>query len=133
MGDDSPFVIGILGSMSKSNEDTLAPYADGKKKVQGRTVQLQRYKNANDIGECHALVVTGSCERAQVQQAIQRVSGKSMLTIGEGEGFAESGGVLSVVKSGDDSILNLNLRAADRQQLKIDVRLVNVSVLVKET
>src|SRR5690242_9074323 len=83
MTDDSPFVIGVLGTLTKSNEETLAPYVEGKKKVQGRMVQLRRYEKVNDIDECHALVVTSSCERAQIQQAIQRVSGKPMLTVGE--------------------------------------------------
>lgn len=129
----APFVIALLGKPSSIQEEILAPYVEGKKKIQGRTVEVRRYQRVNEIRKCHALLITGACEREVIRQAIENAAGKSVLTIGEVEGFAESGGVMNVVKSGDDSVLELNLRAADRQQLKIDVRLVNVSILVKES
>ena len=76
--------------------------------------------------------MTESCLPQDVTQALKAVQEKSVLTIGETAAFAKSGGVLSVVKSGDDAILELNQRAAKRQSLKVDVRLINVSVLVEE-
>jgi len=131
--EDAPFIIGVLGKLSEAQEEMLTPYVEGKRKIQGRTVELRRFANAAEISNCHALLIARSCEQELVRQAIQMASGKCVLTIGDFEGFAESGGVLSVVKNGDESILELNLRAADRQQLKIDVRLVNVSILAKDS
>jgi hypothetical protein len=127
---DASFVIGVLGKPSEDQEVMLAPYVEGKNKIQGRTVQLRRFASTSEIKNCHALLMTSSCTHDLIEQAIQLESGKSVLTIGEAQGFADAGGVLSIVKNGEESILELNLRAADRQQLKIDARLVNVSVLV---
>lgn len=130
--DDSPFVLGVLGKPSATHEKLLATYSDGKKQIHGRTVEIRRCDDSKQAGTCHALLVTQSCPEMQVQNALQAVRGKSVLTIGETGEFAVSGGVLSVVKDGQDSILELNQSAAKRQRLKVDVRLVNLSVLVQE-
>ncbi len=130
--EDSPFVLGVLGKPSAAHEKLLASYSDGKKQIQGRSVQIRRCEDSSQAGSCHALLVTQACPDAQVQNALRVVRGKSVLTIGETGEFAESGGVLSVVKDGQDSFLELNQSAAKRQRLKVDVRLVNLSVLVQE-
>lgn len=129
---DAPFVIGILGKPSADHEKLLAPYAAGKQRIQGRTVQVRNFETIADIGESHVLFVTQACSREAVRDALKSVAGKPVLTIGDSDGFARSGGVLNVVKSGDAVILELNQRAATRQHLKIDVRLANVSVLTAD-
>lgn len=130
--DRSPFVIGVLGKPSETHEKLLARYEDGKKQVHGRSVEVRLLDGNRDVSSCHALLVMESCSPETVAEALKLVRGKSVLTIGETGSFAESGGVLSVVKSGNDSVLELNQSAAKRQQLKVDVRLANVSVLIQE-
>jgi hypothetical protein len=130
--DSSPFVIGVVGKTSDVHERLLADYGGGKKKIHGRSVDVRRFANGAEITTCHVLLVPQSCPREQVAQVLKAVRGKSTLTLGETGEFVSGGGVLSVVKNGDDRILELNPIAAKRQQLKVDVRLVNVSVVVRE-
>ena len=130
--DDSPFVFGVLGKLSASHEKLLNPYIDGKKMVHARPVQVRRYTDASDVSKCHVLLIASTCPQPVVDRALKSAAGRSVLTIGETGGFAKSGGVMGVVKDGNESVLELNQQAARRQHLKIDVRLVNLSVLIQE-
>lgn len=130
---NSHFVVGVLGNLSVDQEQMLAPYVAGTSTIQGRIVEVRYCANADDIAPCHALLVTQACDPILIGQTLQASSGKSVITIGDAEGFAKSGGVLNVVKNGTDSVLELNLQAASRQQLQIDARLVNVVILVRES
>jgi hypothetical protein len=130
--DRSPFIIGVLGKPTEAHVKLLAPFEEGTKQIHGRTVQVRHFETQKEISDCHTLLVMQSCSPQLVTDALKSVRGKSVLTIGETGDFVEAGGVLSVVKSGRDSILELNPRAARRQQLKVDVRLANLSVLIQE-
>lgn len=130
--DDSPFVLAVLGKPSELHEKLQAPYLEGKKRIHGRAVQVHKYDNLKDISQSHVLLVSEAYPQKLIEEALKAVDGKSVLTIGETNGFAKSGGVLGVVKNGDNWILELSQRAAAKQRLKVDVRLVNVSVLIDE-
>ncbi|MBS0203038.1 MAG: YfiR family protein [Planctomycetes bacterium] len=128
---NSPVVLVVLGQASAAHEKVLAPYVLGQK-IRCRTVHVQRVAKPDDIPQCQILVVTESCSPGDTTQALKVVQKKGVLTIGETAEFTKSGGVLSVVKSGDEAFLELNQQAAKRQGLKMDVRLINLSVLVEE-
>lgn len=130
--DDAAIVLVVIGQASEAHEKLLASYVKGHRKIHQRPVEIQRVAKPCDIPKCQILIVTESCMPQDVTLALKTVQEKSVLTIGETSAFAKSGGVLSVVKSGDVAILELNQRAAKRQSLKVDVRLINVSVLVEE-
>lgn len=130
--DDSPFVFGVLGKPSEAHEKLLSPYRAGKKLIHGRTVEVRRFDDPKHLVSCHIVLIAQSCPPEQIEQALKLTRGKSVLTIGETGEFAGAGGVLGLVKSGDQSTLELNPQAAKRQKLKVDVRLVNLSVLVED-
>lgn len=130
--ENSPFVMAVLGKVSSAHEKLQAPYLEGKKRIQGRTVEIRKYDSPEEVAGSHMLLVAESYSQKLTSRALEVVEGKSVLTIGETDSFAKTGGVLSIVKSGDSSLLELSQRAAAKQRLKVDVRLVNVSVLVDE-
>jgi hypothetical protein len=130
--ENSPFVMAVLGKLSSAHEKLQAPYLEGKKRIQGRIVEIRKYDSPDQIANSHVLLVAESYPQKLANRALSVVDGKSVLTIGETDTFAKTGGVLSIVKSGDSSLLELSQRAAAKQRLKVDVRLVNVSVLVDE-
>jgi hypothetical protein len=128
----SPFVMAVLGKVSSAHEKLQAPYLEGKKRIHGRVVEIRKYESPDEVAHSHVLLVAESYPQKLASRALEMVDGKSVLTIGETGTFAKAGGVLSIVKSGDSSLLELSQRAAAKQRLKVDVRLVNVSVLVDE-
>jgi YfiR/HmsC-like len=130
--DDSPFVIGLLGKPTADHQELLDQYSNGKRRIHGRSVIVRQFADAKAIDDCHVLFVVRGCCPETVRAALQKVAGRSILTIGETSKFTRAGGVMSVVDRGDDSVLELSLRAADRQQLKLDTRLVNLTVLTDE-
>ncbi|HEY4262577.1 MAG TPA: YfiR family protein [Schlesneria sp.] len=130
--ENSPFVMAVLGKVSSAHEKLQAPYLEGKKRIQGRIVEIRKYDSPDEVTNSHMLLVAESYPQKLASRALEVVGGKSVLTIGETDTFAKAGGVLSIVKSGDSSLLELSQRAAAKQRLKVDVRLVNVSVLVDE-
>ena len=130
--DNAPFVMAVLGKVSAAHEAVQAPYIEGKKRIHGRTVEIRKFESPDDVTHSHVLLVSDSYPTKLASEALHLVEGKSILTIGETDTFAKKGGVLSIVKNGDSSFLELSQRAAARQRLKVDVRLVNVSVLVDE-
>jgi hypothetical protein len=129
--DNSPFVIAIVGKLSDAHEKQLSTYTGGDKKIHGRQVKVLRIDNCEEIGACHVLFVSNDATARQSEAALKSVGGRGVLTIGETGDFVRSGGVLALVPAGDEWMLELNPRAAKRQQLKVDVRLVNVSVLIE--
>lgn len=130
--EESPFIFGVLGDPSATHEKLLGQYSNGKKKVHGRPVEVRKFAKVDEITGSHALLVTETPVGEEMTDALTSVRGKPVLTIGESEHFAKAGGVISVVKTGTECILELNERAARRQQLKVDARLFNVSVPASE-
>jgi hypothetical protein len=130
--ESAPFVLTVLGKVSAAHEALQAPYVEGKKRIHGRAVEIRKCESLDDVTNSHVLLVSDSFPAKLAAEALNLVDGKSVLTIGETDSFVKKGGVLSIVKNGDSSFLELSQRAAARQRLKVDVRLVNVSVLVDE-
>ncbi len=81
------------------------------------------------LSGCHIVFITQ--ERGeQGREFITAVAGKSILTIGESEGFARSGGVIGFYNEGSKIRFEINLRAAERARLRISSRLLQLARLV---
>jgi hypothetical protein len=61
---------------------------------------------------------------------ISVVAGKSILTIGETEGFALRGGVIGFYNDGSKIRFEINLKAAKSANLRISSRLLQLAQLV---
>lgn len=127
---DSPFVIAVVGQPGTTHQALLAPYRDGRRRVLGRAVTIRDCGDSPRLDGCHVLFVLRTCPAEVAARALDLAKDRPILTLGDTAGFAASGGVIGVVPADRQSVLELNLRAARAQQLKIDVRLINVSVVV---
>lgn len=115
----APFQTCVLGS------DASWPAAfatiEGKK-VQGHAVApVRQLARAEDARGCH---VVFSPEREGRRAAVVPAG---VLTVGDGEGFAQSGGTIGFVREGAQLRFDINRDAAARAQLRLPVELLKVA------
>jgi hypothetical protein len=122
----APLVIGVLGEDPVGKE--LDEIAQGEK-VQGHPVTVQHYARAEDVRDCHILFI-GSSQEAQIARVMAALKGRNVLTVGDYETFLKDGGVIRLVKLGDQLKLHINLDAAKSARLDISSKLLRPSYVV---
>ena len=120
---DSPLVIGIFGS------DPISDYL--REAIQGRTfksrqVVIKHLLFKEELQGVHLLFVSRS-ERDRLGPILGEVKREGVLTIGECDNFLTRGGVINFVNAGGKVVFQINAGAAERERLKIDSRLLNLS------
>jgi hypothetical protein len=103
---------------------------DGKQ-AQGRPMQVRRGVKADEFKACHVLFVPESEERAAPEH-LRRVGTLPVLTVGEHDGFAASGGVIGFVIRDDRVQFEINPDAANRADLKVSSRLLQLATIVRD-
>ena len=123
---ESPFVICHLGgSQTRALFDTT--YAG--RMVKRHPIEVRHPSRVGDVLGCHIIMITA--ERSeQASGFITAAAGKSILTIGETEGFALSGGVIGFYNDGSKIRFEINLSAARNANLRISSRLLRLAQLV---
>jgi hypothetical protein len=128
----SPFVVGVVdpeGSAAQIIADAL----EGKLTADDRPIVVERFTQLSaDVARCHQLFLTRA---AGLKPADARaiIGSTSVLLVGETDDFAEQGGVIGLVVSGDAVRCEVNLTGAQRAGVKLSGRLASVSRLVRET
>jgi len=124
--DTTPLVIGVLG------EDPFGAYLD--EVVRGETVRnrplvVQRYRRAEDIRICHVLYISPA-SADQVKEVSERLKGRSVLTVGETQVFARSGGMIGFATVGGKLRLMINVEAARESHLVISSKLLRTAEII---
>jgi YfiR/HmsC-like len=120
---ETPMVIGVLG------EDPFGGYLDETvrgEKVNGRSLVVQRYRRVNDIKICHVLFISRS-ETDHLQQILASLNGRSILTVGDADGFASRGGMIQLTKERNKVRMHISLDAAKAADLTISSKLLRVA------
>lgn len=123
----APFVIGVLG------DDPFGPGLDavvGGQRVHGKAIVVRRLSGLEDVTHCHVLYVSHS-EREHLQRIFLALRGAPVLTVGDMDQFAESGGMINLV-TGDDARIHfdINKKAMDRAGLKAQTQLLRLARIV---
>ncbi len=82
-----------------------------------------------DIKGCHILFVSVSEEDA-LESIFDRIQGQSILTVSELEQFAPRGGMISLIKVGDNFRFEVNAKAARDVHLSISSQLLKLALRV---
>lgn len=101
---------------------------DGKT-VMGRQVVIRRPSQILELAACRILFVSAS-ERPRFQQILASVGHRPVLTVGEDEGFARTGGIINFVVERSRVRFQINQGAAERAGLKISSRLLELGEVV---
>ena len=120
-------VFGILGEDPFG--DTLAQMIKGKT-VNGRPLEIKRFKRLEDVGGCHILFISSS-ERKRLSLIRQALNGASVLTVGDWEQFALEGGMISFTLEDNKVRFQVNPDFAERAGLKISSKLLTLAKIVK--
>ena len=122
----APIVIGVLG------EDPFDGYLDELvqgEKVGERPIVVRRFRRGEDIAECHILFISGS-EAGQFANIMPALAGRSILTVGDGDGFVRAGGMVRFAIENGKIRLRINPDAAKASGLAISSKLLRLATLV---
>jgi hypothetical protein len=127
-GSNVPMVVGILGvdPFGRDIENAL----DGKTAKERRLV-IRRFPNLQSLAPCHILFVSSS-QKHNLRQIFAAVAGSNVLTVGETDRFAESGGVIQISIVDGKAQLVINLAAAERAGLKISSKLLGLARVIRD-
>ncbi len=128
--DKSPFVIAILG------EDPLGRHLKplNAKQADGHKIEIRRFGSMSEYRPVHILYVPSSNSAAIQTAAVQKTRGKPVLVVGESPGYAKAGATLNFFVDFSTNTLGfeINVDAAQRQNLRIPAAMLNLAKLVRD-
>lgn len=119
----APLVIGIVGEDPFG--DVLPKLVQGQK-AQGRPIEIRRFREAEDCGDCHVLFLSRSVAD-EAKRILRRLGSRPVLTVNENEDFVRDGGVIRFALVNETVRFDINLKAAEAAELKVSSKLVAVA------
>jgi hypothetical protein len=121
--DSTPIVIGVLGAdlFKGSLEETVR-----NEMVRNRKLVVQRFSRVEDVKNCHILFISQS-ETKRLDQILDALKRRCILTVGEVEGFTRRGGIVGFTTDHNKIRLKINLEAARGVNLTISSKLLRVA------
>jgi hypothetical protein len=123
---NDPFVICVLGQDPFGG--ALQQATNGKL-VEGRSVQVHSIAEVGPKCNCHILFVSAS-ERKRFRPAFAAIKGSGILTVGDSQGFASEGGVISFKLADGKVRFEINIEAAQQEHLRISSKLLSLAQIV---
>jgi len=99
------------------------------KTANGRPLLIRRLQRGQPIRNCHVLYISAS-ERKNLLRILESLKGSNVLTIGETDRFARSGGIVQIVLEEKQIRFEINLDAANREGIKISSKLLALARIV---
>jgi hypothetical protein len=125
---DSPLVIGVLGSSPFAEEmENVAK----NRNVNGHKIAVRKLQGAAGVRGVHVLFVSAS-EDARLGELRGALRGANVLTVGESDAFARSGGVITFVIVGGKVRFDINRSAAEQSSVKISSQLQKLARTVRK-
>lgn len=100
----------------------------------GRALHVLLNPAESELSGCDIVYFT-SAENAKLAPFLPKLGRTPILTIGEDSRFPEHGGMVGLIRSGDQIEIEVNLEALNPSGLKMSSRLLELAVIVssKET
>ena len=124
--EETPLVIGILGAdpFGKVLDEIIQDEV-----VRNRKLKVERYRNMEEIKNCHILFISQS-ETGRLEQIFSHLKDRKILTVGDTEGFAQRGGIVRFRTEKNKIRLRINLDAAKAASLTISSKLLRAAEVV---
>lgn len=97
----------------------------------GRAIKVAIDSPDSPLGDCDVLYL-GGLSPAAVKSILDKTSGKPILTVGDSDRFVRSGGMIALVRSGDQIEIEINLATLRSRHLDVSSRLLNIAVIVSQ-
>ncbi len=121
----SSYVVAVLG------EDPFGPILGetfAGKTVQNREIQIRRFTELSELEPCHILFVSRS-ERRRMDEIAEASRRMGILTVGDTERFAETGGMIGFKIESGKVRFEINLDVAKQAGLEISSRLLRLATV----
>lgn len=127
--EDSEFRIGVYG-----NEELADELKDATKglEVKGHPISVIEIAEIDDIEDLHVLYVNSKTMDDFRSMTKEEMSKFPVLTISDDSEFMKDGGVLRIFVQNNKPKLQLNVDAAQRQQLTISSQLLKLAEVVRD-
>lgn len=127
LGADAPLRICLApGDAEMAQELTMLM----NQQVQGRKVLARLITSPNQAEGCHLLYLPTELP-GSVEPYLRAAERSAMLTVSDHPDFVESGGIIGLTPSGGRYRFDINLQAAKRVNLRLDVQLLKLARSVK--
>lgn len=107
----------------------LKDVVDGKES-DGRLIHVLLQPRDPDFAQCNILYVAKSPPK-NIHSVVERTQRATILTVGEDESFVLSGGMVGLVRAGDQLQIEVNLEAVRANGLSMSSRLLDLAVIVR--
>ena len=105
------------------------------KSVKGRKLQIKNYPRGllseDALDACH-IVYVGQSEQLRQKSIIKSLANKPILTVSDITGFSQSGGMITLVKTGQQVHFEINPDAIARAGLRISSKLLELAKVIYE-
>lgn len=125
---DAPLVLCVIGDREVS--EVLAFVSEGRL-IAGHPLDVRSLRFDEPIGACHLAYLSDSLSR-RTRLLLGALAGRQVLTIGDGESFVRSGGLIGFIEDGGQMKFAINPAAAQRAGLRISAQLLKMSKVVGE-
>jgi hypothetical protein len=110
--------------------DALAQTIKGRS-VDDHALTLSVKAADGPVLQCHLLYLAGP-DAKRSEQLLLALSGASIFTVGDGDRFAETGGVAQLILENGRIRFAVNMDAARRAHLKISSKLLSLATIIKD-
>jgi YfiR/HmsC-like len=93
------------------------------KQIGSRTLEVHHLQDKDNPVGCHILFIAGK-DKKRVAAVLAALNTAPILTIGESDGFVQHGGIIGFCLQDNKIRFDINLKAAQRANLKISSRLL---------
>jgi hypothetical protein len=123
---DSPLSIGVVGDdpFGGALERTVAD-----KRINKRRIVVDRVQSVQDARRCHIVFI--SLDDPRMSEFSTRLSGQSVLLVGESEGVLRQGATIGFTVRDNKVGYDINLGAAKRARLTVSSKLLNLARVVQ--
>jgi hypothetical protein len=109
--------------------ETLKQMLAGKTN-ESRPIQVLLFPSDEALERCHIVYIAHSSSK-KIRAALDRVGNRSILTVGDTDSFTREGGMVGLVRVGEQMQIQVNLDATQAARLKVSSRLLKLSSVVR--
>lgn len=107
----------------------LLPQVLGDRRVEGREIRIVPVSRLVEVNRCHAAFIAQR-NSISAREWLARLRSRPVLTIGEGTGFTEEGGMVALVVVGETVRFEVNRSALRRAGVDLSSRVLRLALRV---
>jgi TonB family protein len=119
--------IGFFGS--RETGEYLQKMLDGRAS-ESRQIRMILFPSDDELQKCSMVYIADS-QKNRIRATLDKLGYRNIVTVGETEWFAQDGGMVGLVKVGEQIQMQVNLEATQRAGVKLGSHLLNLAVLVR--